>query len=858
MIKRHLLYLLPIVLLLITAVAGWFATDYLGNKGRQEMVAEGQAGTLALSIHVSSTFTYLERAVKALAGSPLLSPALLSNGIQDIEHADSVLDRLKLALNASVTYLMDTDGMVVASSNRNDPNNNVGKSYCFSPYFQEAAKGHPARYFALGITTEKRGFYVSHPVRNSTGKVLGVVAMKKNLDDIEALFSRYASSFLVSPDGIILLSSKPAMVLKSLWPLDKAAQEKLIASRQFGNKLFGNGLFNKEITDGMGVTLEGEDYFVSRKVIDNAGWSIVHLTPTDRIGAHKLIAILATVSACFFIVFLSGIILVTDRSKEAIRQSEEKHKLLFDSAGDAIFVFDKEGRVLAAVNPLACERLGYTHAELMSMTMDQLYSPEESLLFPDLLAGLTEQGLLTNETVRQRKDGSLFPIDVIARRITWDGQPAFMSTCRDITERKLAEEALRESDDRHTAMTANIGDVIGIMGSDGIMKYKSPNIERWFGWKPEDLVGTDGWETVHSEDIERIQKEFNALLEKDNVSTTVEYRYKCKDGSYKWIELTAVNCVNDPAINGVLLNYHAVTARKQAEQALRKSEEKYRTLFEQSNDAIIIHDLSGQILEVNQRTSEMLGYDHEQFYRMTIPMLHPKTEFGASEKAFQETRSEGYTLFESQFEREDGTLIDVEISSSIIDKANGIVQGIFRDITARKQAEEQIQQMAYHDSLTGFPNRELFSDRLGIALTQAQRNKKEVGIAMLDLDNFKDVNDTLGHAMGDLLLKAAAERLSAALRKGDTVARFGGDEFVLILPDLKAVEDAVKVAHKIVDGFRKPFLIDTHQLVVTTSIGIAVYPNHGTDEGALLKNADIAMYQAKEAGRDRYQFYIKA
>jgi len=107
------------------------------------MVAEGQAGTLALSIHVSSTFTYLERAVKALAGSPLLSPALLSNGIQDIEHADSVLDRLKLALNASVTYLMDTDGMVVASSNRNDPNNNVGKSYCFSPYFQEAAKGHP-------------------------------------------------------------------------------------------------------------------------------------------------------------------------------------------------------------------------------------------------------------------------------------------------------------------------------------------------------------------------------------------------------------------------------------------------------------------------------------------------------------------------------------------------------------------------------------------------------------------------------------------------------------------------------------------------------------------------------------------
>jgi len=187
----------------------------------------------------------------------------------------------------------------------------------------------------------------------------------------------------------------------------------------------------------------------------------------------------------------------------------------------------------------------------------------------------------------------------------------------------------------------------------------------------------------------------------------------------------------------------------------------------------------------------------------------------------------------------------------------GII-GFSIDITERKLAEEQIRQMAYHDSLTGLPNRELFSDRLGIALAHAQRNKKEVGVAMLDLDNFKGVNDTLGHTEGDLLLQAAAERLTSALRKGDTVARIGGDEFVLILPELKGMEDAIQVAQKIVDSFRKPFLIDTHQLVVTTSIGIAVYPNDGTDERILMKNADIAMYQAKQAGRDRYRHYKKA
>ena len=204
-------------------------------------------------------------------------------------------------------------------------------------------------------------------------------------------------------------------------------------------------------------------------------------------------------------------------------------------------------------------------------------------------------------------------------------------------------------------------------------------------------------------------------------------------------------------------------------------------------------------------------------------------------------------------------LKNVLITYSIIVFLAGVIALIILySIVIYKHSEEKIQQMAYHDSLTGLPNRKLFSDRLDIALAQAQRNQKKVGIAMLDLDNFKDVNDTLGHDVGDLLLKATAERLSAALRKGDTVARFGGDEFVLILPDLKVIEDAIQVAQKIVDSFRKPFLIDTHQLVVTTSIGIAVYPNDGTDEGILLKNADIAMYQAKQAGRARYQLYKKA
>ncbi len=169
-----------------------------------------------------------------------------------------------------------------------------------------------------------------------------------------------------------------------------------------------------------------------------------------------------------------------------------------------------------------------------------------------------------------------------------------------IVEKKLSEEALIETSTRHSAMISKIGDVIGIIGADGIMQYKSPNIEHLFGWRPEDLVGSDGWHTVHPEDIERIQKEFRALLQKDKAQKTVEYRYKCKDGRYKWIELTAVNCLNDPAINGVLLNYHDITERRQALESLRETQSILQAAMDQSEAGIAIADApSGTLRYVN-------------------------------------------------------------------------------------------------------------------------------------------------------------------------------------------------------------------------------------------------------------------
>jgi diguanylate cyclase (GGDEF)-like protein/PAS domain S-box-containing protein len=189
-----------------------------------------------------------------------------------------------------------------------------------------------------------------------------------------------------------------------------------------------------------------------------------------------------------------------------------------------------------------------------------------------------------------------------------------------------------------------------------------------------------------------------------------------------------------------------------------------------------------------------------------------------------------------------------------IGKAQIILLAI-EDITTRKEMEEKIKRLAYHDSLTGLPNRMLLSDRLNMAKILSDRNRKKLALMMLDIDKFKEINDTLGHHIGDLLLQVVAEKLTGILRKEDTVARFGGDEFVLVLPDQKDVQTALNVARKIIDAFRDTVVLEGHALIITSSIGISIYPDHGQDIDTVLKNADSAMYRAKQAGRNQYRLY---
>lgn len=186
-------------------------------------------------------------------------------------------------------------------------------------------------------------------------------------------------------------------------------------------------------------------------------------------------------------------------------------------------------------------------------------------------------------------------------------------------------------------------------------------------------------------------------------------------------------------------------------------------------------------------------------------------------------------------------------------RANKALQA---EIAERIRAEETIRQMAYHDVLTGLPNRMLFNDRCMLALAHADRNKQRLALMVLDLDQFKDINDTLGHSVGDQLLQAVSNRLAKLLRKTDTIARMGGDEFLLLLPKIVQTHHTFMIAQKILEAIRKPFVLASHELKITTSIGIAIYPDDGEDIDTLMKNADIALYHAKGQGRDNCQRYV--
>ncbi|TAK89866.1 MAG: EAL domain-containing protein [Burkholderiaceae bacterium] len=296
--------------------------------------------------------------------------------------------------------------------------------------------------------------------------------------------------------------------------------------------------------------------------------------------------------------------------------------------------------------------------------------------------------------------------------------------------------------------------------------------------------------------------------------------------------------------------------RRRAEAALRESEQHFRSLVEQAADGFYVFDAAGQLVDVNQCACDSLGYTRTELLSLHVSAI----DAGSSEEDRRMLYArilEGTPIaLESQYRRKDGQTFPVEIRiSSIAISGQQHFLALVRDVTDRRRLQDHIHHLAYHDALTGLPNRAMFSRTLNHVLARARRQNKQLALLFIDLDRFKNINDTLGHDNGDRLLQEITRRLLSSLREIDMVARFGGDEFVVLLEDMVDVNHATTVANKILAAIDQEYQLNYQPVHVTTSIGISLFPHDGADESTLMKHADIAMYQAKAEGKNGYRFY---
>ena len=426
---------------------------------------------------------------------------------------------------------------------------------------------------------------------------------------------------------------------------------------------------------------------------------------------------------------------------------------------------------------------------------------------------------------------------------------------------------LSERDQLFQLVSENAADMIAVVDSDGRRLYNSPAYQKVLGYSPEELRATSSIEQIHPDDRPRVLR----AAEKARLSgqgERVEYRMRHKDGSWRILESTA--CTTRDArgqTDKLVIVNRDITQRKRTEElllhnaALRHAEEKYRAIFEDAVVGIFQMTPEGRPLSINRALAQIHGYESPEQLMAEVSNLVSQLFVGSGQiDELKRVLDEKGVVRSAEVEvhcRDRSRKWVLANVRAVCDSGGKIVlyEGTLEDITDRKVAENQVQFLAYYDALTELPNRTLLRDRLGKALAGSRRRKDKVAVLFLDLDRFKVINDSLGHSFGDLLLRKIADRLKSQVREQDTVARVGGDEFLVVLTDVKDGTDAAIAAEKIMDAMIAELVIQGRSFSVSCSMGISIFPEHGADSETLIKNADAAMYSAKESGRNTFQFF---
>ncbi|MBI5917882.1 MAG: PAS domain S-box protein [Nitrosomonadales bacterium] len=529
---------------------------------------------------------------------------------------------------------------------------------------------------------------------------------------------------------------------------------------------------------------------------------------------------------------------------------EKNFHTLFELANDAMLLLSMDGRIVD-INRIGHERLGYSKQEMLGRRISEFDPPEFAAQVPERMKALLLEGHAKFESAHVRKDGSAIPVEVNARLLELNGQKICFSVIRDITERKLLDNYLSAREARYRAVIETSIEGFWMTDLQGRILEVNDAYSHLSGYSREELL------TMRIPDLEAQERPDETAAHIGQIlangSARFETRHRSKDGKVWPVEVVTSYWQLEGGRFFVFLT--DISARKQQEEALQLAS----LVFENSGEAMAVTDEQDRIITVNPAFTRMTGYTLDEVKGSNPGAFQPDSHESAHHhEMWQALNSSGQWQGEIWDRRRDGELFAEWLNINTIYKSDGSLHrrvAQFSDITSKKRSEDLIWRQANYDALTQLPNRRMFRDRLEQALKKMQREDGSLGLLFIDLDRFKEVNDTLGHHIGDDLLVEAARRIKGCVRESDTVARLGGDEFTVILSELFSAANVERIAQNIIDRLREPFHLGDETAYISASIGITLYPDDAASSDELLKHADQAMYLAKGKGRNRFSFY---
>ncbi|MEX0959656.1 MAG: PAS domain S-box protein [Burkholderiales bacterium] len=545
-----------------------------------------------------------------------------------------------------------------------------------------------------------------------------------------------------------------------------------------------------------------------------------------------------------------------------VRDDLVRFRAAMDTAADAIFLLDLGTLQYLDVTASTCRMLGYSREELLQLGPREINVDFDEAEFRrryENLKSLGEDQYELDSTPRllRRRDGSTVPVEVYRRFIRVGGQEVIAAVARDVTLARKAQEDLA----RFRAAMETAAEAIFLTDFE-TMRYLDVNETacKMLGYTRDELLGLGVADVNPDPDIEDLRQRFERTREMGTDAVVIESdeRYlKRKDGTIFPVEVHR-RYFRAGERDLIVSVSHDISERRTAEEALRLRD---RAMQASTNAIIITSALlpDDPVEYVNPAFEHITGYTAKEAIGRNCRFLQGEDR---DQAALNEVRAairgggDAQVLLRNY--RKNGALFWSQLTVSPVRDPSGRIThyvGVAQDITEAVQYREQLEHQANHDALTGLPNRNLLRDRLAQGIAHAQRHRCAMATLFLDLDNFKLVNDTLGHRAGDELLQEIGSRLKACVREDDTVARLGGDEFVLVLNDQPDKDSVTQAIHRVVVAVERPILLEKQELIGTCSIGISLYPEDGVDGETLLKNADAAMYRAKSSGRNNFQFF---